>query len=74
MRPDTFASRQRPHIVHTESGYHAFVPLPLPPDLQFDHSLLRNLSAADHALGQLSGVGRTLPNPRGPEVGLGHVG
>jgi Fic family protein len=63
VQPDAFAPRQRPHVVFTESGYHAFVPPPLPPDLQFDHALVGRLSAAGHALGQLAGVGRTLPNP-----------
>jgi Fic family protein len=63
MRPEEFAPQLRSHVVYTERGYHAFVPPPLPPDLQFDHALVSQLSAADHALGQLAGVGRTLPNP-----------
>jgi Fic family protein len=62
VQPGAFAPRQRSHVVRAEGGYHAFVPPPLPPELSFDRALVARLSAADHALGQLSGVGRTLPN------------
>ncbi|MBI4497110.1 MAG: Fic family protein [Chloroflexi bacterium] len=43
--------------------YWAFVPDPLPPALAFDPELVRTLSDADRALGELAGLGRTLPNP-----------
>lgn len=46
-----------------DASYEAFVPHPLPPDLVIDADLLRRLSAADRAIGQLAGLGRTLPNP-----------
>jgi Fic family protein len=46
-----------------ETAYWAFVPVPLPPDLQMDKGLVRTLSDADRALGELSGLGRTMPNP-----------
>jgi len=47
-----------------ETAYWAFVPQPLPPALAFDASLVRTLSDADRALGELSGLGRNLPNPQ----------
>ncbi|MBN1876919.1 MAG: Fic family protein [Anaerolineae bacterium] len=44
--------------------YWAFVPNPLPPTLDWQNKDLRlTLSQADHALGELAGLGRTLPNP-----------
>ncbi len=46
-----------------ESGYWAFVPNPLPPDLEPDRTLWAVLSAADRAVGRLDGLGRELPNP-----------
>lgn len=46
-----------------DAPYEAFVPHPLPPDLVIDADLLRRLSAADRAIGELAGLGRTLPNP-----------
>ena len=63
MRPEVFAPERRAHVVRSERGYHAFVPPNLPPEVAFDVELVRRLSAADRALGQLAGVGRTLPNP-----------
>jgi Fic family protein len=46
-------------------GYKAFIPAPLPPEpaLLFDPEMLRLLSEADHAVGQLDGVASKLPNP-----------
>lgn len=39
------------------------MPPPLPPPLSFDPGLVGWLSSADRALGELAGVGRTLPSP-----------
>ncbi|HEX4963821.1 MAG TPA: Fic family protein [Thermoanaerobaculia bacterium] len=44
-------------------GARAFVPAPLPPALQWTPSLVRALSEADRAIGELAGEGRRLPNP-----------
>lgn len=44
-------------------GFVAFAPSPLPPVIEWTGELVATLSAADQALGQLAGVGRTLPNP-----------
>jgi len=46
-----------------EAAYVAFVPDPLPPDLMLDLALIGQLSAADRALGELAGLGRTIVNP-----------
>jgi len=50
-------------VGQAEAAYHAFVPAPLPPSLPLDADLWRALSAADRALGELAGLGRTLLNP-----------
>ncbi len=66
MDPGHFVSDAAGRLVRVGSGegtYWAFVPHPLPPDLSFDGELIWHLSAADRALGELAGVGRTLPNP-----------
>jgi cell filamentation protein, protein adenylyltransferase len=44
-------------------GARAFVPAPLPPSIQWTPSLVRALSDADRAVGELAGEGRRLPNP-----------
>src|SRR5215470_14470945 len=50
-------------MVACPGGYHAYVPNPLPPELEWSRALAASLSAADRALGQLAGEGRRLPNP-----------
>ena len=46
-------------------GYRAFIPKPLPPkpSLRMDSEMIEMLSKADTAIGQLSGMSETLPNP-----------
>lgn len=43
--------------------YWAFVPSPLPPNIEVDWELATLLSAANGKLGELSGAGQLLPNP-----------
>ena len=50
-------------LVRTVNGHWAFVPNPLPPKLEWDNTLVSLASRADLALGMLSGLGETLPNP-----------
>lgn len=50
-------------LVDIGGGFVAFVPAPLPPSIAWTGELIAALSAADQAIGQLAGVGRTLPNP-----------
>ncbi len=63
MRPETFrgerAGRLR-RVGHGEGAYWAFVPHPLPPKLSYTSSLIRLLSEADRAVGELSGLGQTM--------------
>lgn len=66
MNPERF--RQSPagrllQVGQGESAYWAFSPNLLPPDLPLDKGLVRTLSDADRALGELAGLGRTMPNP-----------
>lgn len=57
-----FASSQRKYVVRAEGGHRAFLPPPLPPALDVDSDLSLLLSSADRAVGELAGVGRTLPD------------
>ena len=41
----------------------AFLPNPLPPTLEITWELAERISDADRSLGELAGVGRTIPNP-----------
>lgn len=50
-------------VVKTLTGYNAFLPNPLPPELEWNNILVNSLSRADHILGMLSREGSKLPNP-----------
>ena len=66
MTPDAFTVHSSGRVIRVGQGqtaYWAFVPNPLPPPLTLDTALIRSLSEADRALGELAGLGRTFPNP-----------
>jgi len=64
MNPADFKAPQAGRVVTTAQGYAAFVPAPLPPEIEYTPGLVLALSAADAALSELAGLGRILPNPR----------
>ena len=45
------------------AAYSAFVPHPLPPNLDLDLELARSLDEASRAVGELAGLARAIPNP-----------
>lgn len=49
--------------IRCPEGYSAYLPDPLPPDLEWDEKLARVLSDADRLIGQLAKLGSALPNP-----------
>lgn len=66
MNPDLFQHSTAGRVAQIGTGqtaYYAFIPNPLPPELEINARLLRELSDADRALGELAGLGRTMANP-----------
>lgn len=63
MNLKDFSKSSSGKCIKTLKGYRAFVPNPLPPRLEYDGKTIMLLSEADRLLGELSGVGRVLPNP-----------
>jgi Fic family protein len=63
MQLTDFTEKKSGNLVRTPRDYYAFVPHPLPPALPTSWELTRKIADAERALGELSGVGRTLPNP-----------
>ncbi len=66
MNPELFKDSPSGRMIQVGQGeiaYWSFAPNPLPPPLAFDTGLIRLLSDADRALGELAGLGRALPNP-----------
>lgn len=66
MNPEQFRGSNAGDVIKIgagEAGYWAFIPRPLPPQMDWSRPLIKKLSAADHALGELAGLGRMLTNP-----------
>lgn len=63
MDPVKFQSSPSGKVLRMPQGYWAFLPNPLPPRLEFSPALVAALSTADRSLGELKGLGATLPNP-----------
>lgn len=64
MQVVDFIDGKSGRIVQTDRGYQAYIPNPLEPGIELSLSLVKELSEADRALSELSGIARTLPNPR----------
>jgi Fic family protein len=63
MNPKDFTAPAAGRVIRAAGGYDAFVPAPLPPEIDYDSGLVLALSRADASLSELSGLGRLLPNP-----------
>ena len=55
--------RKAGELVRQDRGFDAFIPNPLPLEIQYDDELHLLLSRADAALARLDGVTEVLPNP-----------
>jgi Fic family protein len=63
MDTSLFKNSSSGKLISAVGGYQAYVPNPLPPNLEWDTALVSELSKADLAAGTLSGLGENLPNP-----------
>ena len=62
MKPSDF-HKASGKVVKLGTGQFAFMPAPLPPDIEYDAKLALALSRADTALSALDGLARQLPDP-----------
>ena len=63
MNINLFKKSPAGRLVYAPGGYWAFVPHPLPPRFEWDDTTVTLLSKADLAVGRLSGLIETMPNP-----------
>ncbi len=63
MNDADFKNSPSGHLIPTIGGAKAFIPNALPPSSLDMSSLIKPLELATRALGELSGIGRVLPNP-----------
>lgn len=64
MKPGDFRSTKAGKAIRTRNGYWAFIPAPLPPDLNWAPALLTALSDAERELAKLTTLAGSFPFPR----------
>ncbi len=64
MNPREFSKSASGRPIQTDSGYWAFLPAPLPPEVQWSPKLVTLLSEAERALAQLAEVGQSFSPTR----------
>jgi len=58
-----FKNSSSGRLLKTDRNYYAFIPNPLPPKIEYSKELVNLLSDATLQIGNLNGIGTTLPNP-----------
>ncbi|MCX6058632.1 MAG: Fic family protein [Chloroflexi bacterium] len=64
MNPNDFRSPEAGQVILTQNGYHAFIPVPLPPNLVWSLPLIFALSEAERDLSRLAALAGAFPFPR----------
>lgn len=64
MKPGDFRSTKAGKAIRTRNGYWAFIPAPLPPDLNWAPALLTALSDTERELAKLTTLAGNFPFPR----------
>jgi Fic family protein len=63
MNPANFRNSAAGQIIRHPKGYWAFIPSPLPPNLNWSGSLVSILAESERNLSKLASLGGTLPSP-----------
>lgn len=63
MKRTDFSNQSPGRVIRTLKDYEAFIPDPLPPDMEWSNKLLASLSQADRSLARLAEVGKSFPVP-----------
>ena len=64
MKPGDFHSSKAGRAIRTQNGYWAFIPAPLPPDLDWTPTLVTALSDGERELARLTTLAGNFPFPR----------
>lgn len=63
MKRTDFSNQAPGRVIRTLKDYEAFIPDPLPPNMEWSNKLLASLSQADRSLARLAEVGKSFPVP-----------
>jgi len=61
MDPNRFKSKASGNCVLTQTGYWAFIPSPLPPEIEWSTRLVSSLTNAERELSRLNSISETFP-------------
>ena len=61
MNPEEFQSSRSGKTIHTQKGYWAYVPNPLPPEIEWSLELVSTLSEADRDVSRLNALASAFP-------------
>ena len=64
MKPGDFHSSKAGKVIRAQTGYWAFIPAPLPPDLDWTPALISALTDAERELARLTTLAGNFPFPR----------
>jgi Fic family protein len=64
MKPNDFRNPGAGKTIRTQTGYWAFIPTPLPPEIEWTTALISALSDADRDLSKLTTLAGNFPFPR----------
>lgn len=64
MKPNDFRNQKVGRAIRTQTGYWAFIPAPLPPEIVWTTPLISALSDADRELSKLTTLAGNFPFPR----------
>ncbi len=64
MKPNDFRSLEAGQVILTQKGYYAFIPVPLPPKINWTLPLVSALSEAERELSRLATLAGAFPFPR----------
>jgi Fic family protein len=63
MKATVFSKKSPGKVVKTLRGYDAYIPNPLPPELEWSDGLLSRLASAERSISRLEVVGQSFPVP-----------
>ena len=64
MNPNEFRDPKVGRAIRTQTGYWAFIPAPLPPQIEWTTPLVSALTDADRELSKLTTLAGNFPFPR----------
>lgn len=63
MKKTDFSQNTPGRVIKTKQGYYAYIPNPLPPEIEWTPNLINHLTLAERSIARLEEVGQSFPVP-----------